>query len=234
MEAILTKILIQIGLRYAKQIITFVLVLFLLIFIAVSGVYIKPEKIESAVIVNAVNDTKRYKGLEAVTIQSNYSLKFPELEYAFPSTGTITQKVKTVGYSGHPHLAWDIAKNGDKVPIYAVVDGKVTVSKINTQHTNYQWRFCSEAGGICYDKISEFKDIVFGCGNEIQIESNSVETLKFMYCHLEQRLVEVGQTVKMGDVIGYMGQTGWATGKHLHFTVYYKGDAVDPKYFYEK
>lgn len=41
-----------------------------------------------------------------------------------------------------------------------------------------------------------------------------------LYGHMSQVGVEVGQKVARGEVIGYMGKTGYAFGTHLHFTVY--------------
>lgn len=40
------------------------------------------------------------------------------------------------------------------------------------------------------------------------------------YGHLSKRLVQAGETVEMGQVIGKMGQTGYATGVHLHFSIW--------------
>jgi murein DD-endopeptidase MepM/ murein hydrolase activator NlpD len=56
-----------------------------------------------------------------------------------------------------------------------------------------------------------------GYGTYIVIKhENGTQTL---YAHNSSNTVSVGDEVEQGDVIGYVGQTGKATGPHLHFEV---------------
>ncbi len=48
------------------------------------------------------------------------------------------------------------------------------------------------------------------------------------YWHQSQMMVEAGQEVQSGDLIGYIGDTGLVTGPHLHWEVRLQGIAVDP------
>jgi len=48
------------------------------------------------------------------------------------------------------------------------------------------------------------------------------------YGHLSKAAVKVGQKIKRGDVIGYVGNTGLSTGPHLHYEVFVNKVSVDP------
>lgn len=70
-----------------------------------------------------------------------------------------------------------------------------------------------------------------GYGNYIQIEhGGDIET---RYGHLSAYAVSAGEHVTKGELIGYVGATGDATGPHLHYEVRIAGDAVDPMPYLE-
>jgi LysM repeat protein len=51
------------------------------------------------------------------------------------------------------------------------------------------------------------------------------------YAHLRKPLVEQGRSVEQGQLIGEMGNTGYSTGPHLHFSIFKDGSPVDPLKF---
>ena len=71
-----------------------------------------------------------------------------------------------------------------------------------------------------------------GYGNYVVIDHGA--GISTLYAHCSATTVYEGQVVNKGDIIGYVGTTGWSTGNHLHFEVRVDGTATDPLgYAYE-
>ncbi len=87
-------------------------------------------------------------------------------------------------------------------PIYATADGRVKTSG-------------SSSGGY---------------GNHVVINHGyGYETL---YGHMVRVKVRAGQSVKRGEVIGWVGNTGKSTGPHCHYEVHKNGNPVDPIFYF--
>lgn len=119
------------------------------------------------------------------------------------------------GYRIHPitgvsrlHSGIDIAGSGiNGTPVYAADDGTVSLATYN-------------AGGYGYY-------VMLYHGNKS--DGKQYATL---YAHMQKYVVSPGQSVRRGDIIGYVGSTGASTGPHLHFEVRVNGTAVNPLLYY--
>jgi murein DD-endopeptidase MepM/ murein hydrolase activator NlpD len=65
-----------------------------------------------------------------------------------------------------------------------------------------------------------------GYGNLVKIDHG--DGWVTIYAHLSRITVGVGQIIETGQKLGYMGETGNATGYHLHFEVLKRGEAINP------
>jgi len=83
------------------------------------------------------------------------------------------------------------------------------------------------AGGVvAYAGVRE------GYGNVVEIDHGNGYLTR--YAHNQKNLVEVGHTVRAGDVIARMGSTGRATGNHVHLEVWLNNRLVNPTEYVRK
>lgn len=117
-----------------------------------------------------------------------------------------------------------------------------------TMNSTFGWRFHPV---FHYMKFHAGDDFPVGCGTPVHVAQDGVvlqntsnslagnkvivshgvrngKVITTSYHHLERFAASPGQTVKRGDVIGYVGATGDSTGCHLHFEVHEDGTPVDP------
>ena len=67
-----------------------------------------------------------------------------------------------------------------------------------------------------------------GGGNTVKIRHNSVYTTAYLHLSKYAKGLKAGQRVRQGEVIGYVGATGTATGPHLDFRVWKNGTPINP------
>ncbi|MBC7916858.1 MAG: M23 family metallopeptidase, partial [Rhodoferax sp.] len=76
------------------------------------------------------------------------------------------------------------------------------------------------------DGIVEFAGVQNGFGNVVMVKHRASDVT--VYAHLSKILVQRGQSIAQGQNVGLVGQTGWATGPHLHFEFRVNGQHKDP------
>jgi murein DD-endopeptidase MepM/ murein hydrolase activator NlpD len=77
--------------------------------------------------------------------------------------------------------------------------------------------------------VTYAEEIFWGYGKHIIIDHG--DNITSLYGHLDRIYVFKGQKVKIGDVIGKEGSTGWSTGPHLHLQINVYGIPVNPRTF---
>lgn len=135
-------------------------------------------------------------GGEILTPGSDTTLGGGALQWPLPVAGTITspQGYRTDPITGEVsyHSGTDIAVP-EGTPILAAADGTVTIANaLDSWGGSYGYHVKLDHGG----------------------------GLTTLYAHCSSICVTAGQQVKAGQVIAYVGQTGRATGPHLHFEVH--------------
>lgn len=121
-------------------------------------------------------------------------------------------------HKGH-HNGMDIAGgNIAGQPIRAVADGYVTLVHNGCSH-NYK-----KYGNCCGNGYGNYCTVNHGSLTVNGTTSNYVA----YYAHASRIIVSNGQYVKQGQVLGYVGTTGWSTGYHLHFGMLRNGSWINP------
>jgi murein DD-endopeptidase MepM/ murein hydrolase activator NlpD len=85
--------------------------------------------------------------------------------------------------------------------------------------------FGNPVAAAAYGSVTEARYDKFYGRTVIISHGNGVVT---QYCHLEKYVVQPGQKVRRGDILGYVGKTGKALGPHLHYEVRINDTAVNP------
>ena len=120
------------------------------------------------------------------------------------------------------HRGVDISDGGIyNAPIIAPADGIVVKANNSCTHNYSKNKSCGCGSGW---------------GNYVMVDHGSFEgnNYKTLSGHMTKAVVATGQAVKKGQVIGYVGTTGYSTGYHCHFEVYLNGNRVDPMQYFKK
>ena len=133
--------------------------------------------------------------------------------YCWPVPG-FTALSSTFGEDrgSYGHGAIDISSAGIMGATVVAADGGTVVVAENSCSHNWAKSGSCGCGG--------------GYGNYVWIDHGNGKCT--IYGHLTKAVVSAGSTVSKGQVIGYVGSTGWSSGPHLHFECRYNGVKYDP------
>ncbi len=175
---------------------------------------------KSTLLANTKNQEQTYQKMlnDTLAKQQQVEQDIEDIEY---------QLRKTANYTGIP-------PKGLHIFIKPVANGRVTQGYGNVPRTSSTYKYYKFHNGIDYGSsagigtpiLAAADGIVRAVGNDGAYAYGKwtaidhLDGLITLYGHQSYISVSVGQQVKQGDIIGYMGKTGLALGPHLHFTVY--------------
>ena len=117
------------------------------------------------------------------------------------------------------HNGMDIAGgNIAGQPIRAAADGYVDLVYNGCTHNNKKYGNCCGNGYGNYCVVNH---------GSLKINGKTSNYVAY-YAHASKIIVSKGQYVKQGQILGYVGTTGWSTGYHLHFGMLKNGTWINP------
>lgn len=158
------------------------------------------------------------------TLSETQSRRFDTVVALVKQQGAAVRQIPSVQPVDNGKLTGMVASFGRRVhPFY----------KVLRMHTgvDYALPVGSPVYATADGTVRTVKRSERGYGNMIVVEHGALYATS--YAHLEKINVRQGQSVRRGDVIGEVGNTGLSMAPHLHYEVLYKGEAVDPvNYFF--
>lgn len=158
------------------------------------------------------------------TLSETQSRRFDTVVALVKQQGAAVRQIPSVQPVDNGKLTGMVASFGRRVhPFY----------KVLRMHTgvDYALPVGSSVYATADGTVRTIKRSERGYGNMIVVEHGALYATS--YAHLEKINVRQGQSVRRGDVIGEVGNTGLSMAPHLHYEVLYKGEAVDPvNYFF--
>jgi murein DD-endopeptidase MepM/ murein hydrolase activator NlpD len=176
-------------------------------------IYVDGEKVKEGEIIAAqfLNMGKTYQAVR-YTDEKNYTDYYAKdgaslrkafirdpVHFSHVSSSFNLRRLHPIHKKVMPHRGIDYAANKG-TPVLAAGDGKVTITRQNNASGRY-----------------------------IVVQHGQQYTTKYLHLSAFAKGIRAGKTVKQGQTIGYVGETGWATAPHLHYEFLVNGVHRNPR-----
>ncbi|MEK7461345.1 MAG: peptidoglycan DD-metalloendopeptidase family protein, partial [Patescibacteria group bacterium] len=132
--------------------------------------------------------------------------------------GEIPKGVSNIGFQWPTSFKYISTNFGGQTPFQSFHTGLDLPNYAGTE-------IVASADGV----VNYIGQLTYGYGNFVVISHNARFATLYGHCQSFAQGITVGQTISRGDLVCYMGTTGWSTGPHLHFEIREYGVPVDPR-----